>query len=150
MKLEEELRLVIPIDDPREKAVLNLVYTYTVILERTLRVLKPLGLNDQHYNILKILLEQDPRPVSVGEVKNLLLDKRGDLTRLLDKLSAMAFISRVTNAQNRRMVLVNITAKGKERLLDIDARLEAGRDTRRGLTRKEAEQLNTLLDRLRG
>ena len=150
IRLEEEIQLVLPFEDPREKAVLNLVYTYTVFLERTLRVLKPYDLNDQHYNILKILCEQDPTPVSVGTIKHLLLDKRGDLTRLLDKLGAMSLVARETSLENRRVVLVSITTKGREQLHEIDTRLAEKRHLQGNLTFEEAERLNELLDRLRG
>ncbi len=42
--------------------MLNIAFTYNMILERTLSALKPFDLNDQHYNILKIVNEMHPAP----------------------------------------------------------------------------------------
>jgi MarR family transcriptional regulator, 2-MHQ and catechol-resistance regulon repressor len=150
MKLEEEINLVIPFKDERDKVIVNLVHTYNVFLNRTLEALKPFDINDQHYNILKTLQDQFPKPISVGQLKSLLFNKRGDLTRLLDKLSDMGFIVRENNAENRRVVQATISKLGKERLRQIDSKLAEQRDPRDNISEKEAMTLNTLLDQLRG
>ena len=79
-------------------------------------------------------------------IKHLLLDKRGDLTRLLDKLGAMSLVARETSLENRRVVLVSITTKGREQLHEIDTRLAEKRHLQGNLTFEEAERLNELLD----
>lgn len=150
MRLEQAAGLLRPIPDAREKAMLNLAFTYNVILERTLSALKPFDLNDQHYNILKIVAEQHPEPVSVGSIKARLLDKRGDLTRLLDKLVAIKLVDRGQNPDNRRVVNVWMTTKGLAELSQMDAALTSSREHLANLTEAEARQLNDLLDQLRG
>ena len=150
MKLEEEIDIVLPFADERSKAMLNLAYTYGVFLDKTLSVLAKFDINDQHYNILKTLNEHYPAPISVGEVKRLLLNKRGDLTRLLDKLCLMGLVVRETAPEDRRVVLVTISPKGREQLREMDAGLFAQRDVRLTLSEAEARQLNELLDKLRG
>lgn len=150
MRIEDELPFVAPFGSEYEKAIVNLAYTYGMFLERTLSVLKPYDLNDQHYNILKTLNEHDPEPISVGEIKHLMVNKRGDLTRLLDKLSALALVVRELDPENRRVVLVSLTAKGKQQVRAIDAQLTEQRRRQRRLTEEEARRLNDLLDRFRG
>jgi DNA-binding MarR family transcriptional regulator len=150
MRLEDEIQIIIPFENNRQKAIVNLAYTYGVFLERTLAVLKAYTINDQHYNILKTLNEHDPEPVSVGDIKRLMINKRGDLTRLLDKLHAMQLITRDVDPHNRRVVLVALTAKGKEQLKAMDHELSTQRDQSHNLTEHEAQQLNELLDKLRG
>ena len=130
--------------------MLNIAFTYNVILDRTLAALKPFDLNDQHYNILKIVAEQHPKPVSVGDVRARLLDKRGDLTRLLDKLVAKTLVDRSPNPENRRVVLIRMTPKGLSELGQMDAALSVKRDHLSNLTNDEAQVLNRLLDQLRG
>jgi len=80
----------------------------------------------------------------------MLLNKRGDLTRLLDKLCKMELIDRQTNPRNRRMVNVSLSAKGSDALKLMDEKLENYTHLRKNLTSKEAKQLNVLLDKLRG
>lgn len=150
MRFEDEVMIVTPFANQYEKAIVNLAYTYGVFLDRMLSILKDYDLNDQHYNILKTLNEHDPHPISVGEIKQLLINKRGDLTRLLDKLSALGLVNRELDPENRRVVLVSLTPTGKQQLHTIDTILNEQRRQQRSLTDAEAAQLNDLLDRLRG
>lgn len=150
MKLEDEIHMAVPFESEHQKAMLNLAYTYNVFLGRTLKVLRPFDINDQHYNILKILEHHHPKSLSVGDIKKLLLTKRGDLTRLLDKLCYMGLVHREVNAENRRGVCITLTQKGKEKLMEIDAKLTEQRDPSSNISEKEVKQLNKLLDKLRG
>jgi DNA-binding MarR family transcriptional regulator len=145
-----EVLRVRPFESERQKAMFNLAYSYQMILGRTLQVLKKYELNDQHYNILKILQEADPAQLLIGEVKKQLMDKRGDLSRLIDKLVRRNLVLRETNVENRREVLVVISWEGVALIVDIDRQLREERDTKIGLSEPEAKQLNTLLDKLRG
>ena len=150
MKLEDEVKIVVPFENDREKVVLNLAYTYSIFLERTLSILHAFDINDQHFNILKTLNEQHPEPIPVGEIKRLLLNKRGDLTRLLDKLCTMGLITRDVDSEDRRVVLVAISDKGRAQVREMDAKLLTQRESRIKLSEEEAKQLNGLLDKLRG
>lgn len=150
MNEETEVLRVRPFESERQKAMFNLAYSYQMILGRTLQVLKKYELNDQHYNILKILQEADPAQLLIGEVKKQLMDKRGDLSRLIDKLVRRNLVLRETNVENRREVLVAIGREGVTLIVDIDRQLREERDTKIGLSEPEAKQLNTLLDKLRG
>lgn len=150
MNAGTEVLRVRPFESERQKAMFNLAYSYQMILGRTLQVLKKYELNDQHYNILKILQEADPAQLLIGEVKKQLMDKRGDLSRLIDKLVRRNLVLRETNVENRREVLVVISWEGVALIVDIDRQLREERDTKIGLSEPEAKQLNTLLDKLRG
>jgi DNA-binding MarR family transcriptional regulator len=149
MKLEDEIDIIVPFANERQKVIVNLVYTYGVILEQTLDILHPFDINDQHYNILKIVHEQYPEPISVGEIKRLLFNKRGDLTRLLDKLVGREWLVREIDPQDRRVFLVTISQEGRQQVREMDAKLSAQRDQKNNLSEEEAKQLNDLLDKLR-
>ncbi|MEM8535658.1 MAG: MarR family transcriptional regulator [Chloroflexota bacterium] len=150
MKLEDEIDVSIPFKDERDKAIVNLVHTYNVLLEATQRDLKDFNINDQHYNILAILNVEDPQPVAIGQIKQRLLNKRGDLTRLLDKLDHLGWIDRKINPTNRRVMDVTLTAEGRQKLILMDAKLSRHASRRKNLSKEEASQLNHLLDKLRG
>jgi DNA-binding MarR family transcriptional regulator len=150
VRLEEEIKATVAFEDERSKAMVNLVYTYNVLVATTMRVLKDFNLNEHHYNVLKILADQMPNAISVGEISARRFDRRGDLTRLLDKLCAMGLVHRQPNPVNRRVVDVAISELGVRQLRNIDARLEVNANVKQNLTEAEAAQLNGLLDRLRG
>ncbi|MCU0491304.1 MAG: MarR family transcriptional regulator [Chloroflexaceae bacterium] len=150
MKLEDELHITAPFRDEHEKVIVNLVHTYNVLLEKTLAVLHPFDLNDQHFNILMTLNEHYPEAISVGDIKNLLFNKRGDLTRLLDKLTHKGLVVREVDPNDRRVFLITISDEGRRQLWEMDAQLTAQRDQANSLSAAEAHQLNALLDKLRG
>ena len=131
-----------------QKAFVNTVFTGNWLTEQLLAEIKPYDINDQHYNVLRILKGRHPECASPGEIKEVLMNKRGDLTRLLDKLVKLEMVERHANSENRRMVNVFITKKGVNTLDEIDANTKSGSIGKK-LSKKEAELLSELLDKLR-
>lgn len=149
MKFEEEIKQS-AFKDPREKAIINISYTGNWLRDRFESILKPIGINEQHFNILRILRGRHPHTICPGEIKEVLINKRGDLTRLLDKLVAMELVERDINPDNRRMINLKVTEKGLGLLSDLDPKVEMQNSESNALTKEESEQLSDLLDKLRG
>lgn len=132
------------------KVIVNAIYTGNLFMEMANSTLKPYNLNDQHYNILRILRGQHPKCTSPGYIKEVLLNKRGDLTRLLDKLVKMGYVERYVNPENRRMVNLKITQEGLDIVEETSAKMNQLELVKNNLTKEEAKELNRLLDKLRG
>ena len=133
-----------------EKALVNILYTYNWLRDKTQDNYKPYGIRMQHYNVLRILKGKYPEATSPGEIKEVMLDKSPDLTRLLDKLVAMAWVERDICSANRRKIDVKITKKGLkilEELTTLQKKLYA--EFNKNLSPAEAESLSDLLDKLR-
>lgn len=133
----------------QDKAYINVVYTANQFIEHFSRILKPYDINDQHFNILRILRGRHPECVCPGEIKEVLLNKRGDLTRLLDKLVNQGYVDRHINPENRRMVNLLITDKGLALLKELDEKNDIISMYHGSLTDEEANQLSNLLDKMR-
>ena len=133
-----------------QKAMLNLIYTYNWHVDRISDFFKPFGITMQQYNVLRILRGKHPEFVAVGQVKEVMLDKNPDLTRLCDRLLEKKWIERETNSCNRRQVLLRITPVGLDLLAQIDPLIAQEAKQFAQLTEDEAEMLSTLLDKLRG
>lgn len=147
MKLDDAVQQ--PSGTPIQKAILNLMYTYHWFMEQTGEVFNQFDLTQQQYNVLRLLRSQYPNTIPVGVVKEMMMDKNPDLTRLCDRLCAKGLAERGTNAQNRRQVLVRITPAGMDLLKQIDPLV---REKARGWARlsdEEAQQLSDLLEKLR-
>ena len=149
MKFEDEIKQS-AFKDPYEKVTLNVIYTGHWLRDKTEAILKAHHINDQHYNILRILRGSFPKVLCPGDVKAVLINKRGDLTRLLDKLVNMNLVKREANAENRRMVNLLISDEGLQLLTKLDPYFLEFRKLEDNLTAKEATQLSDLLDKLRG
>lgn len=133
------------------KAIVNTIFTGNFLTDLTMAVLKPYSLNDQHFNILRILRGQYPKCASPGYIKEVLINKRGDLTRLSDKLVKLGYIERFPNPENRRMVNLKITQNGLNLLEKLSGETAVYMNAvQSNLSEEEAKQLNYLLDKLRG
>ena len=135
-------------DSDIQKATLNVMYTSNYIRDKTLPFFKDYGILQQHYNVLRIVRGKKGEPVSPGKIIEVMLDKGRDLTRLVDKLVKVGYLERKVCSSNRRKVDIFITEHG----LDITSKIERRINdwySQLGLSATEAEQLNTLLDKLR-
>jgi len=149
VKLEDEIKMNKPFPDEFRKAIVNVMYTGMVFSEKTREILKEFEINEQHYNILRILRGKNPGVTCPGEIKNVLINKRGDLTRLLDKLDKMNLIARQSNEINRRMVDISINDNGLKLLDRIVAKMEKLDQRKKVISQEEARELNRILDKLR-
>lgn len=148
MKIEEAIRQK-KFDSPYQKAFVNLIYTYNQVMEQQEELFGRFGLTPQQYNVLRILRGKYPNSACVGEVKEVMLDKNPDLTRLCDRLIKKNLMQREINAYNKRQVLIKITKSGMELLKKMDPVIKKSYRNKNGLSPAEAEKLSDLLDKLR-
>lgn len=132
-----------------QKAIVNLHFTSNFFKDQLIAILKPYKINDQHYNILRILKGCYPNAICPGDIKAVLINKRGDLTRLLDKLEKLGHVERAINPNNRRSIDVKITLSGIQLLKALKATVDIMDQAKSNLTQQEAAQLSILLDKLR-
>ena len=137
-------------DTSVEKAMVNILYTSNWLRDRQQEAFAPFGIKSQHYNILRILRGKHPEPSSPGQIKEVMLDKAPDLTRLLDKLEDLGYVDRHLCPDNRRKMDVLITKSGEKILKEIKAitRRELAKWNKK-LSEKEAQELSDLLDKVR-
>lgn len=128
------------------KAMLNIMYTANWIQSNQNSFFKPFGISPQQYNILRIL-RGAAEAISVQTIKDRMLERSPNATRLMDKLCDKKLIERVTCEGDRRVVHIKITRQGLELLTEID--IAKRKDQLANLTLKEARILSDLLDKIR-
>ena len=150
MKLEAELKSSKPLQ-PRQRAMLNILFTASWLDCYLTRQLRPYGLTGPQYNILRILNGSSPKGLSVLDIKSRMLDRSSNVSRLVEKLRLAGLVERVPHSQDRRMVIVTISESGKKVLADIEqAGFINGQNTPGyKLTESEAMELAHLLDKFR-
>lgn len=133
------------------RGIINLIYTVNQLNYQFYQFLKSHRLTPQQYNTLKILRGfRNKAPLSIGFIKERLLDKNSDVSRIVDKLYERGLVSRSENSNDRRQKDVNITDKGLELIGSMDE-CERKVDTLLiNLTGNEVKLLNSLLDKIRG
>ena len=133
-----------------QKMLINILFTSGWLSAKNACNLKPYGISPQQFNILRILRGQHPKPATVNLLIDRMLDKNSNASRLVEKLRLKKFVERATCAEDRRAVNVVITQKGLDLLAQIDKEETAFLKGLKNLSEKEAEQMNVLLDKIRG
>ena len=133
----------------RQKAMINLLYTYGWAIEKIKSFLAKEDITHQQYNILRILRGAHPEPLSTLQIRERLLQKMSDTRRIVDRLIVKDLVKKSTCPKDTRLVDVVITERGQELLKKLDAQAE-DMDLIMGVTEEEAETLSLLLDKVRG
>ena len=150
MDLQEVLKMN-KFESPNHRAALNIMYTGYWLAERMNKLLKPFGLSEQQYNVLRILRGQKGKPANLFMIQERMIHKMSNATRLVEKLRKKSMVERRICEENRRMVEITITKKGLDMLDKIQPSISANEKELFGrLNEKEATELADLLDKLRG
>ena len=149
MLLEDEIQQK-NFKSPEQKLAVNLLFTTNWLSNHYEKFFKKSDLTVQQYNVLRILRGQFPKPCNLKCIKERMLDKMSDCSRILDKLVAKGYASRTECPDDRRSVNVVISDKGLNLLKELDFIDEATKDIFKNLPTAQIEILNNLLDKLRG
>lgn len=133
-------------DNNKVKALINILYTANWITNIQNTFFKPFGISPQQYNILRILNGAN-EPLKVQVIKDRMIDRSPNATRLMDKLCAKNLIERIPCPGDRRVVHITITEQGKKLLNDISD--DFNDEILKNINESEATQLSDLLDKLR-
>ncbi len=149
MKLEEEIKQE-HFKNTFYKAILNIRLTESWLSNQVNQTLKPFGLSQEQYNVLRILKGQYPKPSPLQLISERMVNRMSNATRLVEKLRQGGLVTRQECPGNRRKVDILITNKGQDVLDQVKPHLESTIDQMKNLSIEEAEQLNDLLDKFRG
>ena len=149
MELEKE------IDQSRfrneaHKLGVNLLFTYGWFYNYVATMLKKYGITTQQFNVLRILRGHRPHPASIKFIRERMLDKMSDASRIVEKLRTKGLVERKTCPADRRSCEVVITPKGMQLLSRIDKEDPEMDKVFSRLSQPEIKQLNQLLDKMRG
>ena len=79
---------------PHEMALINVLFTSNWLRDKQKEYFYPYDLKPQHFNVLRILKGKYPDNSCPGDIKDVMLDKSPDLTRLIDKMMKMGLVER--------------------------------------------------------
>jgi len=108
------------------------------------------NITQQQFNVLRILRGQYPKPATINLLKERMIDKMSDASRIVDRLVQKQLVSRCVNNKDRRAVDIRISEQGLDILAKMDKEYKAKDYLKANLTEDEAGKLSELLDKLRG
>ena len=108
-----------PLEKLAQEVYLTLFRTHEALLFEFKVLFKELGLSEPQYNALRIL-RANGKPLQVYQVAERMLTREPDITRIFDRLVRGGFVERTRGEEDRRVVWVDLTAKGREILKKLD------------------------------
>ena len=132
-----------------QKMLINILYTSGWLASKHATSIKPYGISQQQFNILRILRGQHPKPATVNLLIDRMLDKNSNASRLVEKLRIKKLVERAVCDEDRRAVNVVITKKGLDLLTELDKNEDLFLSHLKKISTTEAELLNQLLDKMR-
>ena len=144
--LRDEIKQNKPFTSLEQEAQLNILRTGNVLSDAFERILKPHGITGTQYNVLRILRGAEPGGLCRNEVRERLLNRMPDATRLLDRMEEAGLVTRARDGGDRRLVTTRITRVGRKLVDDLDA--VAAAEHERQLGHLTDKQLKTLIDLL--
>ena len=143
--LQRELKKRQPFASPEQEAALNILRTGDWIENRLGRLFREYGLTSSQYNVLRILRGEGAALPSL-EIAARMIQVVPAITGLIDRLEKLGFVCRRRSTEDRRVVYVELTAKAKRLLKQIDRPLnELHQELLGHLNKKELANINRLM-----
>lgn len=131
------------------KAGINLIFTGTWLKTLHSDFFKSFGITWPQHNLLRILRGQRGNPISVNAIKERMMDKSSNVSRITEKLQKKKLIECRPSVVDKRSVDVTITPKGLDLLAKVEGRVHEINDLLAHLEPTELMLLNMLLDKVR-
>jgi len=144
--LKSELQQRKPFSGLEQEATLSIARTEAALREPLEELLKGAGVSLTQYNVLRILRGAGPDGLTRNEIRDRLINRMPDVTRLLDRMEEAGWVSRVRETEDRRCVATYLSRSGRSLVDSLDAPVQEEHTRRLGhMTRT---QLRTLIDLL--
>jgi DNA-binding MarR family transcriptional regulator len=128
------------------EALLSIERSAAILNHGVAEALRRYDVTPTQYNVLRILRGAGERGLCRNDVRDRMVAKVPDVTRLLDRMEEMELVERERDSGDRRMVFTRLTRKGAQLLARIDE--PVARLHQRQLGHLGAAKLRTLIDLL--
>jgi DNA-binding MarR family transcriptional regulator len=148
--LREDIRQRKPFTSLEQEAQLNVVRTASLLVDSFEQMLKPYEITATQYNVLRILRGSEPEGLCRNELRDRMLTRMPDVTRLLDRMEDAKLVARARDSEDRRLVSTRITSKGLRLLDELDDAVSQEHMRRfHHLTKTQLKSLIELLNAVR-
>ncbi len=148
MRIDDEIKG--SFSDEYHRVLVNLQFTHAHLINKLNKLFGEHGITRQQYNVLRILRGQFPNPAPVSLIKDRMLDKMSDASRIVDRLKRKELVIKKVRTQDRRTADILISDSGMDLLKKLDPSVSNHGNFVNSLSEEEAKQLNELLDKIRG
>ena len=130
------------------KALLNILYTHNHLIGKLNALFKGYGITRQQFNVMRIIRGQHPKPAGINLIKERMIDKMSDASRIVERLRIKGLVTRTASDIDKRAAEIRLTDKGEELLIKMEEPVKQFDNELLILTETEAKNLNSILDKL--
>jgi len=145
-RLQAEIKQSKPFPRRSSEALLSVMRTAALLAHRLNEILRPFGITELQYNVLRILRGAGREGLCGREIAERLVSQVPDVSRLLDRMESMQLLRRERDATDRRHVTARITPKGLRLLDETTPQLEVFERERFGTF--DTDRLQQIIDGL--
>jgi DNA-binding MarR family transcriptional regulator len=149
MSINQDIKQHRQFRNEHHKATVNILFSSNWLMENIKKFLQAEDITPQQYNILRIL-RGNGKPLSTLQIRERMLDKMSDTSRIVDRLLKKGLVEKKTSQADKRLVDVTISKKGLDALDRLDKNNRSLDGILFNLDHDEAKALNDLLDKMRG
>jgi DNA-binding MarR family transcriptional regulator len=149
MSINQDIKQQRQFRNEHHKATVNILFSSNWLMENIKKFLQQEDITPQQYNILRIL-RGNGKPLSTLQIRERMLDKMSDTSRIVDRLLKKELVEKKTSQSDKRLVDVTISTKGLQLLDRLDNNNASLDGILFNLSHDEAKSLNNLLDKMRG
>ena len=131
-----------------QKMGINLLFTANWLNEQIGKMFSEEGVTQQQYNILRIL-RGSATPLSTLKIRERMLDKMSDTSRIVDRLIAKELVLKNTCEKDKRLVDITLSPKGLSLVDQLDRFNDRIDALLKGVNESEAKTMNQILDKIR-
>ena len=138
-------------ENEQQMLVLDIFYTADWLESKLMRVLNKHGITHAQFNMMMMLRLSFGKPLSVNEIKERILFKRTDVSRMIDRLVEKEYLIRELCLDNRRKMDVSISKKGVKllKIITPEIRDEFEQFFEKKITKEEAIKAVETIDKIR-
>ena len=134
--------------DEYQKGLITLLYLVNQINDFQTNIFKPFNITRQQYNVLRILRGQYPNPINVAVIKDRMVDKNSDVSRIIARLDKAGYITTVSSKRDKRALDILINNNGFKLLNSLEADVNKIDKLLTALDDKEIVILNNQLTKI--
>lgn len=148
MKIEEVIKTS-RFKDEGHRATINILYTAYWLKTHISSTMKSHDLTMEQFNVMRILKGKHPETMCVKDIASRMIEKSSNVPRIVDRLVNKKLVKRVTSKEDKRETLISLNEKGLQVLEAANKSIDNMHTAVLGISDKESEQLNMLLEKLR-
>jgi len=148
--LRDDIKQKKPFSSGEQEAYLNILRTSSELEAQVEQLLKPHGITTAQFNVLRILRGAEAEGLCRNAVRDRMISRMPDMTRLLDRMEASGLVERERSTHDRRHVSTHITAQGRKLLEKVVPKVNELHQKQLGhLSPKQLATLSELLTLVR-